>query len=88
MSSILSYPRSVSIESAMFGNWVFTATLAGLPVGEACAASTAECTCPMDAAAKGRRSKDSKWSCQEGPSELRRTSCVVGRGYERVSEMG
>lgn len=77
MRSILTYPRSVSIEFAMFGNWIFTATFAGLPVGDACAASTAECTCPMDAAAKGSRSNESKLACQEGPSELRRTSCVV-----------
>lgn len=61
----------------MFGNWIFTATFAGSPVGDACAASTAECTCPMDAAAKGNRSNESKLACQEGPSELRRTSCVV-----------
>lgn len=83
MSSILTYPRSVSIEFAMFGNWIFTATFAGVPVGDACPASTAECTCPMDAAAKGRRSNDSKYSCQEGPSELRRTSWVeVRRGIQ------
>ena len=81
MSSILTYPRSVSIELAMFGNWIFTATFAGLPVGDACAASTAEWTCPMDAAAKGSRSNDSKLACQERPSELRRTSCVV-REYQ------
>ena len=85
MRSILTYPRSVSIEFAMFGNWIFTATFAGSPVGDACAASTAECTCPMDAAAKGSRSNVSKLSCQAGPSELRRTSCVGQGMSERMS---
>ena len=32
MSSILTYPRSVSIESAMFWNWIVTATFVGLSV--------------------------------------------------------
>ena len=79
VSSIFTYPMSLWIELTMFGNWIFTATRAGAPVGDADAASTAECTCPMDAAAKGRRSNDSKLFIQEGPRASCMTCCTDAR---------
>ena len=53
----------------MFGNWTFTATRAGCPVGEIDAASTAWWTCPIDAAAKGMGLKSANEERHDGPRE-------------------
>ena len=63
------YPKSLVIESFMLGNWILTATGSSLPVGETEGDRTALCTCPIDAAAKGIRSKDVKFDIQSGPSD-------------------
>lgn len=54
----------------MFGNWIFTATDSGRPVGDVEGASVAVWTCPIDAAANGRRSKLVKFVAQSAPREL------------------
>jgi hypothetical protein len=57
----------------MSGNWIFTATRAGLFVGEFDADRIAVCTWPIEAAAKGRWSKDVKYVDHFGPKEVART---------------
>jgi len=69
----LMYPKSLSIEFAILGNWIFTATPEGEPVGEAAGESVAVCTWPMEAAAKGSRSKDVNNVAHFGPRESERT---------------
>ena len=73
------YPKSLSIELAILGNWIFTATRSSLPVGDTAAARTAVCTCPMDAAANGIRSKETKFSAQDGPRAVCMTCCLAVR---------
>jgi hypothetical protein len=60
------YPKSLSIDLTMPGNWIFTATSSSLPVGEEEAARVAVWTWPIEAAAKGRREKEVKWVGCEG----------------------
>jgi hypothetical protein len=67
------YPKSLAIDAAMSGNWIFTATRAAAPVGESAAASVAVWTCPMEAAAKGTRSNDVNALAQSSPRDLVRT---------------
>ncbi len=60
----------------MFGNWTFTATRSGCPVGETCAASVAWWTCPIEAAAKGIGLKFAKEERHVGPREDVITLCM------------
>lgn len=53
----------------MFGNWIFTATRSGRPVGETGGASTAWWTCPIEAAAKGIGLKSANEERHDGPRE-------------------
>ena len=53
----------------MFGNWIFTATRSGRPVGETGDASTAWWTCPIEAAAKGIGLKLANEERHDGPRE-------------------
>ena len=53
----------------MFGNWIFTATRSGCPVGETGGASTAWWTCPIEAAAKGIGLKFANKEPHDGPRE-------------------
>ena len=53
----------------MFGNWIFTATRSGWPVGETDAASTARWTCPIEAAAKGIGLNSVNEERHDGPRE-------------------
>jgi hypothetical protein len=54
--------RSELIDPAIPGNWILTAT--GVPV----LASTALCTCPIEAEATGVRSKEENSDCHSDPS--------------------
>ena len=61
--------RLLATLSAMFGNWTFTATRSGRPVGETDGMSTAWWTCPIEAAAKGIGLKCANEERHDGPRE-------------------
>lgn len=88
VKSSLIYPKSLSIELAILGNCIFTATRSSLPVGDIGAARTAVCTCPMDAAANGIRSKDTKLSDHDGPSAVCMTCCLAVRSVLSAHDGG
>lgn len=72
------------MELTILGNWILTATRSSLPVGDTEGERIAVWTCPMDAAAKGIRSKEIKLSVHDGPRALVMTCCAkFEREFER-----
>ena len=72
--------------SAMFGNWIFTATRSGRPVGETGEASTAWWTCPIEAAAKGIGLKIVNEERHDGPREEAITLWVPKSQFRELLE--